>query len=75
MGDRVSMFHCLEYLWGGVRIYIDHCSLTNIFEFEACVSSVPKTAAQRLENRKIVLAQYDYTIMHTFGERNYWRDL
>ena len=46
-----------------------------IFEPEACVSSVTKTAAQRLENWKIVLEQYDYTIMYISGERNCWGDL
>ena len=56
----VSMFRRLEYLlWGGVRIYTDHSNLAYIFEPEACVWSVPKTAAQRLENWKTVLAQYD----------------
>ena len=47
----VSTFRHLEYLlWGGVRKYTDHRNLAYIFETEACVSSVPKTAAQRLEN-------------------------
>ena len=36
---------------------------------------MPKTAAQRLENWKMILAQYDYTIMHISGERNCWGDL
>ena len=35
---------------GGVRMYTDHRNLAYIFELEACVSSVRKTAAQRLEN-------------------------
>ena len=56
-------------------IYNDHRKLAYIFESEACVSSVPKTAAQRLENWKMVLAQNDYTIMHISGERNYCEDL
>ena len=69
----VSTFRRLEYLlWGGVRIYTDHRNLAYIFEPEACVSSVPKTAAQRLENWKMMLAQYDYTIMRISGERNCW---
>ena len=43
----VSTFCRLKYLlWGGVRISIDHCNLASIFKPEACVSSVPKTAAQ-----------------------------
>ena len=47
----VSTFRRLEYLMrGGVRIYTDHRDLAYIFEPAACVSSVPKTAAQRLEN-------------------------
>ena len=46
----VSTFRRLKYLlWGGVCIYTDR-NLAYIFEPEACVSSVPKTAAQRLEN-------------------------
>ena len=36
---------------------------------------MPRTAAQRLENSKMVLAQYDYTIMHISGEYNCWEDL
>ena len=52
----------------------DYCNLAYIFESEACVSSVPKTAAQRLENWKMVLAQYDYTITYISGERNCWGD-
>ena len=72
----VSTFRRLEYLlWGGVRVYIDHRSLAYIFELEARVSSVPKTGAQRLENWKMMLAQYDYTIMHIYGESKCWRDL
>ena len=72
----VSTFRRLEYLlWGGVRIYTDHRSLAYIFELEARVSSVPKTGAQRLENWKMMLAQYHYTIMHIYGESKCWRDL
>jgi len=41
-----------------------------VFNPEACVSSVPKTTAQRLDNWKAVLGQYDYTIQHIEGERN-----
>ena len=58
-----------------MRIYTDHRNLAYIFEPEACVSSLPKTAAQRLENWKMRLAQYDYTIMYISGERNCWGDL
>ena len=47
----VSTFRRLEYfLWGGVLIYTDHRNLAYIFEPEAYVSSMPKTAAQRLVN-------------------------
>ena len=60
---------------GEVHIYTDHRNLAYIFEPEACVSSVPKTTAQRLKNWKMVLTQYDYTIMHVSGERNCWSDL
>ena len=72
----VSTNRHLEYsLWRGVRIYTDHRNLAYIFEPEACVSSMPKTAAQRLENWKMMLAQYDYTTMHISGERNCWGGL
>ena len=55
----VSPFHRLEYLlWEGVRMCTHHRDLTYIFDPEACVWSGPKTAAQRLENWKMVLAQY-----------------
>ena len=43
----VSMFRCLELLLcGGRRIYTDHRNMAYVFEPEACVSSVQKTAAQ-----------------------------
>jgi len=72
----VSTFRRLEYLlWYGVHIYTDHRNLAYIFDPEACVSSVPKTTAQRLEHWKTVLGQYDYTIKHIAGERNCWGDL
>ena len=72
----VSTFRQLKYLlWGGVLIYADDRNLAYIFEPEACVLSVPESAAQRLENWKIVLAQYDYTITHISGERNCWGDM
>ena len=72
----VSMFHRLEYLlWGEVRIHANHRDLAYIFEPEACASSMPKTAAERLESWKVVLARYDYTIVHICGERDYcWDD-
>ena len=60
---------------GGVHIHTDHRNLAYIFNPETCVSSVPKTTAQRLEHWKAVLGQYDYTIQHIAGERNCWGDL
>ena len=72
----VSTFKRLEYLlWNGVHIYTDHRNLAYIFDPEACVSSVAKTRAQRLDQWKAVLGQYSYTIMHIEGERNCWGDL
>jgi len=69
----VSTFRRLEYLlWGGVHIHTDHRNLAYIFNPEVCVSSVPKTTAQRLEHWKAVLGQYDYTIQHIESERNCW---
>ena len=51
-------------------------NLANIFNPEACVSSVPKTTAQRLDNNwKAVLGPYDYTIRHIEGEWNCWGSL
>ena len=58
-----------------MRICTDHRNLAYILEPEACVSSVLKTATQRRENWKMVLAQYDYTIVHISGERSCWEDL
>ena len=67
----VSTFRRVEYLlYGG-----DHRNLAYIFEPDACVSSVPKTTAQRLDNWKMVLVQYDYTIMHISGEHSCRGDL
>ena len=72
----VSTFRRFEYLlWGKVRICTDHRNLAYIFEPEVYASSVPTTAAQRLENWKMVLARYGYTIMHISGERNCWGNL
>jgi len=72
----VSTFRRLEYLlWNGVRIHTDHRNLAYIFNPEACVSSVAKTTAQRLDQWKAVLGQYDYAIEHIQGERNCWGDL
>eukprot|EP00903_Cladosiphon_okamuranus_P017435 g16059.t1 len=65
----ISTLRRLEYLlWGGVHIHTDHRNLAYIFNPEACVSSVPKTTAQRLDNWKAVLGQYDYTIQHIEDE-------
>ena len=46
-----------------------------MFYPEACVTSVSKALAQRLEGWKCVLGQYRYTICHIPGERNSWGDL
>ena len=57
----VNTFRRLEYLlWGGVHIFTDHRNLKYIFNPEACVTSVTKAMAQRLENWKCVLGQYRY---------------
>ena len=58
-----------------MQVDTNHRNLAYIFELEAYFSSVPKTAAQRLENWRMVLVQYDYTIMHNSGERNCWGNL
>ena len=39
------------------------------------MSSVAKTTAQRLDQWKAVLGQYDYIIVHIAGDRNCWGDL
>ncbi|CAM9790553.1 unnamed protein product, partial [Sphacelaria rigidula] len=72
----VSTFRRLEHLlWNGVHIFTDHRNLAYIFNPEACVSSVSKALAQRLEGWKGVLGQYRYTICHISGERNACCDL
>ena len=53
-----------------MHIYTDRRNLAYIFDPEACVSSVAKTTVQRLDQRKTVLGQYDYTIVHIAGDRN-----
>ena len=46
----VSTFRRLEHLlWNGVHIFTDHRNLAYIFNPEACVTSVSKALAQRLE--------------------------
>ena len=65
----VSTLRRLEYLlWGGGHIFADHRNLTYIFNPEACVTSVTKAMAQRLENWKAVLGQYRYAIEHIPGD-------
>ena len=72
----VSTFKGLEYLsWNGVHIYTDHRDLAYIFDSEAGVSSVAKTTAQSLDHWKVVLGQYDYTIMHIARDRHCLGDL
>lgn len=69
----VSTFKRLEYLvWNGVQIYTGHRNLAYMFDPEVCVSSVAKTMAQRLDQWKEVLRQYEYTIVHIAGDRNFW---
>ena len=71
-----SPFKRSEYvLWNGVHSYTDQRNLAYIFDPEACVSSVAKTTAQRLDHWKAVLGQYDYTIVHIAGDRNCSGDL
>ena len=62
-------------MWNGVHIFTDHRNLAYIFDPEACVTSVSKALAQRLEGWKCVLGQYRYTICHILGDRNAWGDL
>ena len=69
----VSTSKRLEHFsWNGVRICTDHRNLAYIFDREAFVSSVAKTTAQRLDQWKAVLGQYDCTIMHVAGDHNCW---
>ena len=42
-----------------MHIYADHLNLAYIFDPEACVPSIEKTTAQRLDQWKAVLGQYD----------------
>ena len=71
----VSTFRRLEHLlWNGVHIFTDHRNLAYIFNPGACVTSVSKALAQRLEGWKGVLGQYRYTICHISGDRNAWGD-
>ena len=46
----VSTFRRVEhFLWNGVHSFTDHRNLAYIFDREACVTSVSKALAQRLE--------------------------
>ena len=58
-----------------MRIHTDHRNVAYIFNPEACVSSVAKTNAQHFDQWQAVLGQYDYTVEHIPGERNYWGGL
>ena len=72
----VSTFKRLEYLlWNGVHIHTDHRNLEYIFDSGACVSSLAKTTAQRLDEWKAVLGPCDYTIVRIAGDHNCWGDL
>ena len=62
-------------MWNGVHIFTDHRNLAYIFDPQACVTSVSKALAQRLEGWKGVLGQYRYTICHIPGDLNAWGDL
>ena len=62
-------------MWNGVHIFTDHRNLAYIFDPEACLTSVSKALAQRLEGWKCVLGQYRYTICHIPDDRNAWGDL
>ena len=58
----VITFRRLEHcLWNGAHIFIDHRNRAHIVDPEACVTSVSKALAQRLEGWKCVLGQYRYT--------------
>ena len=58
----VTTFKRLEYLlWNGVHIYTGHRSLAYIFDPEACVSSVARTTAQRLEGGIEAVPLYNHT--------------
>ena len=73
MMSTLKRLGCL--LRNGVQIYTDHRNLAYIFDLDACVSSVAKTTAQRLDQWKAVLRQYDFTIAHIAGARSCWGDL
>ena len=61
----VSTFRRLEPSgWYGVQIFTDHRNLAYSFDPEACVTSVSKALAQRMEGWKGVPGQYRYTISH-----------
>ena len=46
----VNMFRRLEqFVWNGVHIFTDHRNLAYTFDPKACVASVSKRLAQRLE--------------------------
>ena len=64
----VSTFQRLEhFLLNGVHIFNDHRNLPDIIYPNACVTSVSKALAQRLEGWKGVLGQYGCTICHILG--------
>ena len=72
----VSTFRRLaHFLLNGVHMFTGHRNLAYIFDHKACVTSVSKALAQRLEGCKGVLGQYRYAICHIPGDRNAWGDL
>lgn len=72
----LSTFRRLEYLLlNGASIFTDHGNLAYMFHPEACVSAMPKTAAQHLDGSRMELRQFDYTIVYITGESNCRGDL
>ena len=68
--EHFSQAGILALGWGS---YLYRSSQSHVhFQPEACVTSVTKVMAQRLENWKAVLGQYRYAIEHIPGERNCW---
>lgn len=60
--------HCKSVRWVRVLFVegrdhtLEHRNLALVFDLERCVTSVSKTAAQRLEERKPVFQQYNYSV-------------
>ena len=70
----VSTLKWLPYLlWGGVAIHGDHRNLAYFFGANGAPTSKP--VAQRLQGWRVFLGQFPYTIVHTPGDENCWKDL